>query len=123
MNKRLKHILLAAFGACLMFSTIILPMCIDKKNDAKKLSFGYPFAFVSQDFYEDYKDYNIYPWYQKFEIKRPISHFSIINAIASFAVFFLGIEAVIYVLEFFKGKLVDFWEKRKNLKSEKATSR
>jgi hypothetical protein len=110
MESKTKHFLLGIACLALLLSTAMLPMRINEIFDTKNLSFGYPIPFVSQDFSDNTKSYLGYPWYQRFELKRPISHFSLSRFVVSFLVFFVGIEVLVLVLELGKIKVVSFME-------------
>ena len=117
MNLKIKHIILALVGLVLLSAIFVVPVKVENQASAKELAFGFPLAFVQQDFSEDYSENSIYPWYQRFEIKRPITEFSAVKFIASFAVFFVGLELLIFVLEQFKWRLLVFLEKRRENKN------
>ncbi|MFA7209730.1 MAG: hypothetical protein WC120_05660 [Parcubacteria group bacterium] len=120
MNLKTKHIILALTSLVLLGAVFTVPVKINGKNDAKDLSFGYPFTFVKQDF--SAKSYISLPWYQNFEIKRPIAEFSWGRFVASFASFFLGLELVVFILEQLKRMVRVFFRKRKERKVSETIS-
>jgi len=111
MELKIKHIILAVVSLIMLGSTFVLPMRIEKVDEAKKISFGYPWQFASQDFSDAYSEKSIYPWYQNFDLKRPVSEFSFGNFVGSFAFFFVGLEILIFALEWIKWKISVYWNK------------
>ncbi|MDP1884724.1 MAG: hypothetical protein Q8L10_05180 [Candidatus Moranbacteria bacterium] len=116
----MKHIILALASLVLLGAVFVVPVKINSKEDAKNLSFGYPFAFVEQDF--STKSFISLPWYQNFEIKRSVAEFSWAGFTASFASFFLGLELVVFILELVKWRIRVFFRKRKERKNSGRTA-
>lgn len=111
MDLKTKHIILALASLVLLGAVFAVPVKVNEKKDAEKLSFGYPLPFVEQDFSE--KSFITFPWYQNFEIKRPVAGFAWGNFVASFASFFLGLEILVFLLEQVKRLIAAFWRKVK----------
>jgi hypothetical protein len=112
MNLKLKHSLIGFFSLVLLVSTLFVTAQLKEKNDAKNLSFGLPFGFVSQDFSEKFELNETYPWDQKMELKRS-SDFHFWKFIASFGAIFAGMEGAIFLLEKIKWLLVGYWNKKR----------
>jgi hypothetical protein len=54
MNKIIKHLTLGIFALVLVLGTLFLQMESKNKDDLKKVEFGYPFQFMTQDLSANY---------------------------------------------------------------------
>lgn len=107
MSLKLKHGIVAVFSFVLLISSIFIPSKVNSLEEEKSVKFGFPFAFVTQDFSKN-ETTLFFVYYQKFDPfyeKSSINSFSIINFISSFFVVFATIEILIWFLEILDFKI------------------
>lgn len=112
MKNKTKHSLLAFFSLVLLLASLLLMMPVQNKKQAQDVRFGYPIAFVSQDFTHCEVLY-FFPWYLNFKPygKCKIKKIYPVRFLVSWLLIFSGMELLIYILEIFK-----FWISSKILK-------
>jgi hypothetical protein len=110
MNIYLKHGLLVLGSLMILISTLfIFSDPVQNKEALSLTSFGYPYAFLSQDL-SLIDGYLFFPAHHKLSFdfqKFPLSGFSIFHFIADFLIIFGIIEVIVFLLEKGKGFFVD----------------
>lgn len=98
-NKKVKHLLIAIFSLALLISTLFVSGKVNNVEEVKSVKFGAPFKFIGQDLSQS--DIFWFPDYPKPKISREMKFnwFSLKNFLASFLIFFISLEIVIYILE------------------------
>ena len=100
MNLKIKHLLLLIVSLVLLAATLCVPMPARDSEQMKEIRFGYPLAFVSQNFI-DYDTFSFFPRYLKFEpFNRSVEKVYWLNLLVSFLSIFAIIELTIFILEF-----------------------
>ena len=84
----------------LLAATLCVPAPARDSEQMKEIRFGYPLAFVSQNFI-DYDTFSFFPRYLKFEpFNRSVEKVYWLNLLVSFLSIFAIIELTIFILEF-----------------------
>jgi hypothetical protein len=103
MNVFLKHALLLFVSLALVASVVLfLPMPADDSQALQTVRFGYPFPFLTQDFSEYTIEFVDFRRFVRFELDRPVTHFSVGHFLASFSIALLSVELVVWLLEYWK---------------------
>lgn len=107
MHPFVRHGVLVLFSVMLIWMTVLL-LPVEAKNGTAMhaVVFGYPFPFLTQDFSEYIVSEAVFERYVAFESRRPVSDFSWSNALRSFGVIFVVLEASIWSLERVKERAV-----------------
>lgn len=58
-----KHIIFGIVALILMVATTYIPNTVSKKSDMKSVAFGWPFAFVSQDYSDRQTTFPVTIWF------------------------------------------------------------
>ena len=102
MNLFLKHGLLTLVSLIILTSTIlILSDPVQNREMLSRASFGYPYAFLSQDL-SRMGGFLYFPGHYEFSFdfnSYPLSGFSVFHFIADFLIIFGIIEVTVFVLE------------------------
>jgi hypothetical protein len=123
MNNKTKHLIIFLASFLLLLSTLFLMEKVSAKEQFGNVQFGYPFRFISEDFSVLTKGFYFLPAYERFQFQKqyPITHFSVVNFLASFLVIFVSFELLVYLLEAIKfwlqskfGKKVEFDEEEED---------
>ena len=105
MNQKIKHAILFLFSVCILISTVFIPRVANNSEEMKRVEFGYPFSFMSEDF-SKYNGFKFFPRFLKFELDNNFSQgMNYRKLIASFLVIFVLVEVLILILEFIYARL------------------
>lgn len=100
MNLKIKHLILAVVSLILLVVTLCVSVPVRDSEQMKEIRFGYPLAFISQNF-TDYDTFSFFPRYLKFEpLSRSIEKVYWLNLLVSFLSIFAVIELIVFILEF-----------------------
>lgn len=101
MHTKVKHILLAFFSLSFALVTLFIPTKLENKEEIRKAKLGYPAYFLEQDFFGKYESYYFFPTWEKVDLSRknPIIGFRLTGLVVDWAIIFLALEIVIYILE------------------------
>lgn len=113
-NLKLKHTFIAIFGLALLISTLFVSGKVNNAEELKSVKFGAPLKFIGQDLSQSGIFW--FPDYPKPKISREMNFnwFSLKNFLASFLVFFISLEIIIYTLEWADFKIRQLIFKNKN---------
>jgi hypothetical protein len=114
MSTKLKHSILVAVSFFLLLSSLFISSKVSKIEEEKSVKFGFPLAFISQDFIKNNNDFQFFPRYQKFEFKKisEINNFSIVNFSLSLVSIFLTLETLIWLLETIDFKIRNYFREK-----------
>lgn len=111
MNFFLKQIILFVVSLIIVVSTLfILSAPVENKEMLSRVSFGYPFPFLSQDFSSETQGLSFFPdyYYLSYSLKdHTLVDFSFLRFSLSFCIVFLIIELIIFFLEKIKEKFFE----------------
>lgn len=113
MDRIFKHSILGAFSLALFLATLLVQTLVRDASETSRVTFGYPFGFLVQDFSDQFAKKPIYPWYQSFDIHTKVTILPT-KALLSFVTIFLGMEILIFLLEGIKGKIGAYREHKSN---------
>lgn len=116
MNSKMKHMIIGVFALALIVASVFVMVPVNDAEDSKEVSFGLPFGFIGQDFYQKYEKSIMFPWGQNIDLKMPIKSFGIGNFFLSFLAVFIGLEILIFILENIKWRIGEFFRRKKESK-------
>lgn len=112
MSLKIKQSVLVVASLILVAVTLCISMPANNFEQMKKIEFGYPLTFISQDFSYYDQSFSFFPRWQKFSFrdhkKFPLVSFSPLKFLADWAFVLILLEILIYILESLK-----FWFQNK----------
>ncbi|MDR3583026.1 MAG: hypothetical protein P4L62_01565 [Candidatus Pacebacteria bacterium] len=117
MGWKTKNLVLFVFSLALLGATLFVQVPSHNAEELKKINFGYPLAFISQN-HSSYYSFLYFPTWDKFNFRdvKNINGFSPLNLAASLVLIFIALEIAIWFLE-----TLDFWVRRKIFGGEDKT--
>lgn len=102
MNLILKQSVLFLVSLIMVLSTVfVLSAPVMDEASFSRVSFGYPFSFLSQDL-SSIEGLHFFPSYHRLSLsfkEHPVTGFSVSHFSADLLLIFGGIEAIIFILE------------------------